>query len=183
MPSGEQCWVVLAYGSGVPREPSAQADKLEQALARTRAHWQTWSETCTYQGSYHELVRRSALTLKLLTFEPTGAIIAAPTTSLPEEIGGERNWDYRYTWVRDAAWMLDGLMSIGYHSGAMAFWRSLEALPLEHAADLRIMYRVGLLSEEIDPSTGELLGNYPQGFTHLALIRAAIHLAAAKPQA
>ena len=81
---------------------------------QTVDYWRHWLSRCTYTGRWREMVHRSALVLKLLTYEPTGAIVAAPTTSLPEGIGGERNWDYRYTWIRDAAFTLYGLLRIGF---------------------------------------------------------------------
>jgi len=87
----------------------------EDELCRaTIAYWRRWLSKCTYTGRWREDVRRSALLLKLLTFEPTGAIVAAPTTSLPEAIGGGRNWDYRHTWIRDAAFTLYGLLRVGF---------------------------------------------------------------------
>ena len=86
----------------------------EELFMQTVDYWRHWLSKCTYTGRWREMVHRSALVLKLLTYEPTGAIVAAPTTSLPEGIGGERNWDYRYTWIRDAAFTLYGLLRIGF---------------------------------------------------------------------
>ncbi|HEV3204409.1 MAG TPA: glycoside hydrolase family 15 protein [Gemmataceae bacterium] len=93
----------------------------EELFRATVAYWQRWLSKCTYRGRWREIVQRSALTLKLLSFEPTGAIVAAPTCSLPEVFGGERNWDYRFTWIRDAAFTLYGLLRIGFTEEAVRF--------------------------------------------------------------
>lgn len=110
----------------------------------TVSYWQGWLAQCTYRGRWREMVQRSALVLKLLTFAPTGAIIAAPTTSLPETVGGSRNWDYRYTWMRDAAFTLYGLLRIGFTEEAAHFMRWLEARCRELADDgtLQIVYGI-----------------------------------------
>jgi GH15 family glucan-1,4-alpha-glucosidase len=96
-------------------------DEAEDRFKETVNYWQRWLSHCTYTGRWRETVHRSALALKLLTYEPTGAIIAAPTTSLPEGVGGPRNWDYRYTWVRDAAFTVYGFMRIGFMEEAARF--------------------------------------------------------------
>jgi GH15 family glucan-1,4-alpha-glucosidase len=99
----------------------------EQRFRETVGYWQRWLAGCTYSGRWREMVQRSALTLKLLTYAPTGALVAAPTTSLPEAIGGVRNWDYRYTWIRDAAFTLYALMRIGFTEEAARFMDWLQA--------------------------------------------------------
>ena len=116
----------------------------QDLIHTTEQFWRRWLSQCTYRGRWREMVQRSALTLKLLTFEPTGAIVAAPTCSLPEGVGGERNWDYRYTWIRDAAFTLYGLMRIGFTDGAAQFMGWLEARCHELNPDgsLQIMYGV-----------------------------------------
>jgi GH15 family glucan-1,4-alpha-glucosidase len=103
----------------VPREYSEEETR--EAYERTIDYWRRWLARSRYRGRWREMVHRSALTLKLLTYEPTGAIVAAPTTSLPEKVGGERNWDYRYTWIRDAAFSLYGLLRLGFTEEAGAF--------------------------------------------------------------
>jgi GH15 family glucan-1,4-alpha-glucosidase len=113
---------------------------------RTVDYWQRWLKNCTYAGRWRDYVYRSALALKLMTYEPTGAIVAAPTTSLPEGVGGVRNWDYRYTWVRDASFTLYALLRIGFTEEAVQFqdwlrdrWREGES----HAAGpLQLMYGI-----------------------------------------
>ncbi len=119
----------------------------EQALEmfnRTVSYWRRWLAKCTYTGRWREMVNRSALTLKLLTYEPTGAMVAAPTCSLPEDLGGERNWDYRYTWIRDAAFTTYALLRIGFTEEAGDFMRWLEARCQELNPDgsLQIMYSI-----------------------------------------
>ncbi|MCT7357042.1 glycoside hydrolase family 15 protein [Streptomyces sp. 15-116A] len=107
-------------GADVPPRGCACAEAEEQFGATVR-YWRRWLSSSRYRGRWREMVHRSALTLKLLTYEPTGAIVAAPTTSLPEEIGGERNWDYRYVWVRDAAFCVYALLRLGFTEEAEAF--------------------------------------------------------------
>jgi GH15 family glucan-1,4-alpha-glucosidase len=107
--------------------------------------WRNWISKCTYEGRWREMVHRSALVLKLLTFAPTGAIVAAPTTSLPENIGGERNWDYRYTWIRDASFTCYALLSLGFETEATRFMGWVEARCREldpKAGGLQIMYGI-----------------------------------------
>lgn len=111
-------------------------------LDETLDYWRSWSDQCRYDGPYRTMVLRSALALKLCTFEPTGAIVAAPTTSLPEAIGGPRNWDYRYTWLRDSSFTLDALAALGYTQEARDYFHFLHDLHLRRGNDLHIMYGI-----------------------------------------
>src|SRR5207237_8444833 len=111
-------------------------------LAHTLYCWRSWLNQSTYNGPYIEEVQRSALTLKMLTYAPTGAIVAAPTTSLPEHLGGIRNWDYRYTWLRDATFTLYALGALGYKEEAHAFTHWLRRLSYMSGDDLQIMYGI-----------------------------------------
>jgi GH15 family glucan-1,4-alpha-glucosidase len=111
-------------------------------IEETLHYWRSWSSNCRYDGPYQEQVLRSALALKLCTFEPTGAIVAAPTTSLPEGIGGVRNWDYRYTWLRDSAFTLDALGQLGYYGEARDYFHFLHDLDIKRVDNLRIMYSI-----------------------------------------
>ena len=117
---GESVAFVLTWGPS--HLPPARAVEPEAALADTERFWTRWADQCTYRGQWRAPVLRSLLTLKALTYAPTGGIVAAPTTSLPEAIGGERNWDYRFCWLRDATLTLLALMDAGYFEEAAA-WR------------------------------------------------------------
>ncbi len=134
----------------------------EELFRSTVAFWRRWVAKCTYSGRWREIVLRSALTLKLLSFDPTGAIVAAPTCSLPESIGGKRNWDYRYTWIRDAAFTLYGLLRIGFTEEASHFmdwlkdrWHDAED---SETGPLQLMYgidgRAELPEETLDHLEG-----------------------------
>lgn len=115
---------------------------LDDDAAETLNYWQTWADQCAYRGPYVDAVLRSALALKLCTFEPSGAIVAAPTTSLPERIGGERNWDYRFTWLRDSSFTLQALGMLGYHSEARDFFHFLHDLGVHEGSQFRVLYTV-----------------------------------------
>ncbi|MEV7505274.1 glycoside hydrolase family 15 protein [Streptomyces sp. NPDC093018] len=114
----------------------------EQSLEATESFWREWVEQCTYHGPYREAVVRSLITLKALTYAPTGGIVAAPTTSLPEDIGGVRNWDYRYTWLRDAAITLSSLLRTGYREEARAWREWLLRAVAGDPENLQIMYGI-----------------------------------------
>ncbi|MYV93185.1 glycoside hydrolase family 15 protein [Streptomyces sp. SID1034] len=135
---GEKVAFVLTWHPS--HEPRPDLIDPYEALEQSLADWREWSARCQYEGPYRDAVIRSLITLKALTFAPTGGIVAAPTTSLPEELGGIRNWDYRYCWLRDSTLTLEALLSAGYLEEA-AHWRNwlLRAVAGD-PADLQIMY-------------------------------------------
>jgi GH15 family glucan-1,4-alpha-glucosidase len=118
---GESAVFALDEAGSSAKPIACSGEDAEKLLAATAAFWRNWLSASRYRGRWREVVHRSALTLKLLTYAPTGAIVAAPTTSLPEQIGGERNWDYRYVWIRDAAFCVYALLRLGFTSEADAF--------------------------------------------------------------
>jgi len=130
---------------GAERRPYCE-DDVRRLFADTTQYWLDWLKGCTYHGRWSEMVYRSALTLKLLTYKPTGAIVAAPTTSLPEQVGGERNWDYRYTWIRDASFTVYALLRLGFKQEAEEFTAWLRArvrgMEVGEGGPLQIMYGV-----------------------------------------
>ena len=152
-------FVLGEHGAGASDGPVSQQEAAD-LFTSTVNYWRRWISKCTYTGRWREMVQRSALALKLMTYEPTGAIVAAPTCSLPEELGGERNWDYRFTWIRDAAFTLYGLMRIGFTDEAAQFMHWLEARCAEMNPDgsLQVMYgidgRRDLTEESLDHLDG-----------------------------
>jgi pentatricopeptide repeat protein len=124
-------------------EPTPPVEDADSALARTQQWWQEWSGRCLYDGAYRDEVLTSLIALKAMTSQTTGAVVAAPTTSLPEEIGGVRNWDYRYCWLRDSALALEALLDAGYGEEAQAFRDFLLRAGTGDPSKLQIMYGIG----------------------------------------
>ncbi|MBB5942118.1 glycoside hydrolase family 15 protein [Xanthomonas sp. 3307] len=139
--AGESTWFVLSHGASHLELPPLLEP--EQALAQTEAFWHGWSHRCLDAGPWTEAVRRSLVVLKGLSYLPTGAIVAAPTTSLPERLGGERNWDYRFCWLRDAVFTLTALRAAGYFDEAAAFHGWLQRTVAGSPDQLQALYGIG----------------------------------------
>ena len=141
---GQSAGFVLESTGGPARRITP--GELERLRTETAQFWRTWLDSSTYRGRWREMVTRSAITLKLMTYAPTGGIIAAPTTGLPEQVGGERNWDYRYAWIRDGSFSVYALLGLGFTEEAAAFTGWLRDRVSEVSGDdsapLKIMYRV-----------------------------------------
>jgi GH15 family glucan-1,4-alpha-glucosidase len=160
--AGQLRGLVLETGSaGPPRQ--VRVAEARRLFDETAAFWSGWLSRSTYGGRWREAVNRSAITLKLMTYAPSGALVAAPTAALPEQIGGERNWDYRYTWVRDASFSVYSLLGLGFTDEAAAFGRWLrdrveEETDKNGSGPLKIMYRVDgssdLIEEVLDHWSG-----------------------------
>ncbi|CAN7728925.1 glycoside hydrolase family 15 protein [Bradyrhizobium sp. LjRoot220] len=140
---GDTVPFVLTYGPSHLPVPGPIDPAL--ALQETEAFWSEWSSRCTYEGEHRDLMIRSLITLKALTYAPTGGIVAAPTTSLPEKLGGVRNWDYRFCWLRDATFTLLALMNSGYTEEALAWHNWLLRAVAGSPANMQIMY--GIMGE------------------------------------
>lgn len=162
LPEGEKLWIGFKYGEEAPDE--LDRETAAKALQDTEAYWRNWlkkSETgkTVNLRHYKGMVERSALVLKLLYYEPTGTIAAAATTSLPEEVGGVRNWDYRYTWVRDTSFTLQALFNLGHLSETEGYLRWVKLLLSEHGAGkMRIMYSIRGEEELHEEELGHLDG-------------------------
>ncbi|MFH8406374.1 glycoside hydrolase family 15 protein [Streptomyces sp. NPDC018019] len=160
--AGERVAFILTWHPSHEPRP-AELDPYE-ALEQTLEDWRTWAAQCRYDGPYRTEVLRSLITLKALTFAPTGGIVAAPTTSLPEELGGVRNWDYRYCWLRDSTLTLNSLVTAGYTEEAAAWRDWLLRAVAGNPADLQIMYGLGgerRLPETELPWLGGYAGSKP----------------------
>jgi GH15 family glucan-1,4-alpha-glucosidase len=156
-----QAWgVVLESDGGQPQ--CRQDGDITRLLNETTAFWRGWLRKSTYRGRWREMVGRSAMTLKLMQYAPTGALVAAPTAALPEQAGGERNWDYRYTWIRDGSFSVYALLGLGFTDEAAAFTDWLRDRAAEQAGSssgpLKIMYRVDGSSDLTEETLPHLEG-------------------------
>jgi GH15 family glucan-1,4-alpha-glucosidase len=141
---GRQEWFTLGFGEryfALGRKFPSSSDATELA-ARTTEFWQRWLDQCLYTGPFQDAVRRSALVIKLLTYAPTGALCAAPTTSIPEDPGGDRNWDYRFCWLRDASYGIAALFRAGFSQEAADFINWIRDRAYDHDFAMQIIYRV-----------------------------------------
>ncbi|MEU1229802.1 glycoside hydrolase family 15 protein [Streptomyces sp. NPDC005828] len=170
--SGQRAAAVLTLDApgAEPPEP-ADATSLQASFDAVRFFWHDWISRCRYRGRWQQQVNRSAITLKLLTYAPTGAPVAAATMGLPEQVGGERNWDYRYTWVRDASLSVRAMVDLGFVEEADAFRRWLgarwQAGGTVSGEPLQIMYRV-----DGDPHLREEVLDHLEGWRGSAPVRA-----------
>ncbi|MEU9326504.1 glycoside hydrolase family 15 protein [Streptomyces canus] len=160
---GESAVFALDQVGGEVTPRRCARTEAEEQFNSTVAYWRHWLSASKYRGRWREMVHRSALTLKLLTYAPTGAIVAAPTTSLPEQLGGERNWDYRYVWVRDAAFCVYALLRLGFTSEAEAFMdfliRHVSPDGHGHSGPLQIMYGIDGRTDLTERELGHLEGH------------------------
>jgi GH15 family glucan-1,4-alpha-glucosidase len=154
---GERASFVFSYGKP---GPVWEEDRVQVAFTETVAFWRGWIGQSTYRGRWREVVDRSAITLKLLTYHPTGAVVAAPTTSLPEHVGGPRNWDYRYCWLRDSAFTMFAFLRLGFRDEAAAYMTWLHGLDVGRAdgVPLQVMYTLDGKSDLAEHELSHLSG-------------------------
>jgi GH15 family glucan-1,4-alpha-glucosidase len=166
--AGQIAGAVAEYGGGPAK--AVAPEEIQRLFDDTTHFWNKWLARSTYHGRWQEMVTRSAMTLKLMQYAPTGAIVAAPTMGLPEQVGGERNWDYRYTWIRDSSFSIYALLGLGYVDEAASFLQWLRERVQEQAGGgdgsgpLKIMYRVdgtSDLKEEVLDHFEGYRGSYP----------------------
>jgi GH15 family glucan-1,4-alpha-glucosidase len=159
--ANETLGVILESAADTPPRP-VPAEELTQLFEQTVGFWRQWLSGSTYDGRWREMVDRSAMTLKLMTYAPTGALVAAPTAALPEQLGGPRNWDYRFTWVRDASYSVGALLALGFTEEPYAFLTWLRDRIEEHvgtsSGPLKIMYRVDGSSDLTEETLDHLDG-------------------------
>jgi len=157
---GQTGGVVIEWMGGTPRR--FDPEQVQRMLEETAQFWRGWLSRSRYTGRWRDTVNRSAITLKLMTYAPTGAIVAAPTTGLPEQAGGERNWDYRYTWIRDGSFSIYALLGLGYTEEAAAFANWLRDRGTEGGGGtgrpLKIMYRVDGTSDLVEETLDHFEG-------------------------
>jgi len=153
-------FVLREIKAGADCDLSISKAEEEDLFMKTVKYWRHWLSQSTYTGRWREMVHRSALALKLMTFEPTGTIVAAPTCSLPEGLGGERNWDYRYTWIRDASFTLYGLLRLGFTQAAEQFmsWLEMRCKNPTPEGPLQLMYGIDGRSELTEETLDHLEG-------------------------
>src|SRR6185312_1201769 len=156
--AGERRYVSIAFSDSEPAILPSVDDSAERRVKESIRWWQSWSSLCKYEGPYRSAVVRSALALKLLTFAPSGAVIAAPTTSLPERIGGARNWDYRYCWLRDASLTFRALFDLGYADEARSCLSWLLHTTRITWPKLNVLYDVYGRTKILEQSLGHLSG-------------------------
>ncbi|MCX5395041.1 glycoside hydrolase family 15 protein [Streptomyces sp. NBC_00094] len=161
--AGQQRGLVMESApDGPPRE--IRLEEFERLFDETVGFWRSWLGQSTYSGRWREAVERSAVTLKLMTYAPTGALVAAPTAGLPEQLGGERNWDYRFTWIRDASFSVYALLGLGFKEEASAFITWLQDRVKQEAGQgngsgpLNIMYRVDGSADLVEETLGHWEG-------------------------
>ena len=140
--AGESAYLILTHGEDDEGAAIEDAEGARSRLDQTVGYWERWSERCGYHGPYRDTIVRSALCLKLLTYSPTGAIVAAPTAGLPEAVPGNRNYDYRFTWMRDASFVVTAFTALGYVREASEFLRFLREADGTRGAKLRLMYGI-----------------------------------------
>jgi GH15 family glucan-1,4-alpha-glucosidase len=159
--ANELVGVILESGADTPPRP-VSADELTRLFEGTARFWRAWIGRSSYRGRWREMVGRSAMTLKLMTYAPSGALVAAPTAALPEQLGGPRNWDYRFTWVRDASYSVGALLALGFDEEAYEFLVWLRDRIQEQvgttSGPLKIMYRVDGSSDLTEETLDHLAG-------------------------